>query len=157
MFELLTFLSIFIGGLLLACWYGRKTKRFRWSEYIALFLLPSLFLIWLIFNHGLVVLMFCLGTAVLGTLFEGLIGWAYHKTIASKFWEYKRLPIFGQGYTSWLALPFWGFVGVVFFLLMKVFGLWLWAGCDLMVKIDPSLGRFLVDNLVVFCYFGVLN
>jgi len=123
MYELLIFLSIFITGLLLACWYGRSTKHFRWSEYVALFILPLLSLIWLIFKYGAVILAIYIASAICGTLLEWLTGWAYHKTIASKLWEYKRFPVPTAGYTSWLTLPFWGFTGIIFFLLVEAFGL----------------------------------
>lgn len=123
MFELSIFLLIFVIGLLLACWYGRRTKRFRWSEYIALFLLPFFSLIWLTFKYGLIILALYFTSAVLGMFIEGLIGWAYHKTLASKLWEYKRFPIPAKGYTSWLTPPFWGLIGVATFLLVKAFGI----------------------------------
>ncbi len=123
MFELSIYFLIFIIGLLFACLYGRSTRRFRWSEYVALFLLPFISLFWLIFKYGPIILILYLTSAVSGMIIEGLVGWAYHETLSSKLWEYKRFPISKHGYTSWLTLPFWGFIGIAAFLLIKALGL----------------------------------
>jgi len=113
-------LSIF-GGSYLAYLYGRKTKQFRWSEYIAIIIFPILFIILYGFLVNIRILsLFFVGSFV-GFVSEYIIGLTYHKTLNRRLWTYGRLNI--HGYTSLLAIPFWGIAGVFFWFLSKILGL----------------------------------
>lgn len=120
MITFLVFSFIFIFGLVFASWYGRKTKKFRWSEYVLLIIFPVLALIWLSKIFGVIIWNIYLVSMLAGEMLEYFVGWAYHKTEGKRLWEYKRASI--SGYTSWLSLPFWGIAGILFFLLAKAFG-----------------------------------
>ncbi len=92
--------------------YGHKTKRFRWSEYIAIVIWPLAIMVILgLFVNKNFFLLFIL-SAIFGTAFEYFFGLLYHKTLNRKLWEYKKLSI--KGYTSILSIPVWGVAGVFF-------------------------------------------
>lgn len=120
MIDLFMFAFFASCGLLCAVWYGRKTSRFRWSEYAALVIFPASALLWLAHRYGTVVFFMYAASAVFGTLCEWVLGWAYHRALGSRLWEYKRLSI--SGYTSVLSMPLWGITGILFVLLAKVLG-----------------------------------
>ena len=119
--DLFIFIIIACCGLLGAVWYGRKTARFRWSEYAALIIFPTGSVLWLAYRYGTVVFSLYVASAVFGTLAEWVLGWTYHRTLGSRLWEYKRFSI--SGYTSILSMPFWGITGIIFILLAKILGI----------------------------------
>lgn len=59
-------------------------------------------------------LLFCF----VGTLCEFLIGFSYHRTVGQRLWTYHRFSL--NGYTSLLAIPFWGVGGLLFYLITKI-------------------------------------
>ena len=115
------FFVINIFGFYIAYLYGRKTKRFRWSEYVALFIFPFSTVLVIAYLNGPRIIAFFLISAFVGFTLEYILGLSYEKTLNSRLWEYKRYSI--GGYTSMLTLPFWGVAGVVFWFLAKVVGL----------------------------------
>ena len=56
--------------------------------------------------------------ALIGTLLEWLIGFLYRNIIGNRHWSYHRYSI--GGYTSILVIPYWGFVGILAYLLIRV-------------------------------------
>jgi len=115
------FLIVTLVGFYLAYLYGHKTRKFRWSEYIAIFIWPFLFVIYLAYSYDYKILTMFLVSCFVGTILEFLLGLAYHKTLNKRLWTYDRLGI--GGYTSWLSVPMWGIGGVVFWFLGKTLGL----------------------------------
>jgi uncharacterized membrane protein len=108
-------------GFYLAYLYGRKTKRFQWNEYLALLVVPTLFVIALAYYVDTRILSLFLVSAAVGFLLEYIIGLAYHKTLNRRLWTYQRLSV--CGYTSLLSIPIWGVAGVIFWFLSKMVGL----------------------------------
>ena len=116
-----TFIVICLAGFYLAYLYGHKTRRFRWSEYLAIIIWPLVCIALLVYVYGSKILTLFLVSAVLGFFLEYIIGLTYEKTLNSKLWVYKRLSI--QGYTSLLSVPIWGIAGIVFYFISKMIGL----------------------------------
>ncbi len=115
------FMSITLAGFYLAYVYGRKTKKFKWSEYVSIIIWPLLCIILMtIFIDIRALVMFIVSCGV-GFILEYILGLTYHKVLNKKLWEYKRLSVYG--YTSLLTIPVWGVAGVVFWFLGKMIGL----------------------------------
>ncbi len=110
-----------VGGFYLAYLYGRKTKRFRWSEYVPLLAAPVGSIGVLAYVYNTKILYLFVVSAVIGLLFEYGVGKFYHMTLNRRLWTYSRYSL--NGYTSWLAAPMWGIAGVVFWLLSSGVGL----------------------------------
>ena len=55
--------------------------------------------------------------AAVGTLLEWLIGFLYRNVVGQRLWSYHRYSI--GGYTSFLVIPYWGFVGILAYLIMQ--------------------------------------
>lgn len=115
------FLAISLAGLYLAYLYGRKTKKFRWSEYIAIIIWPFLFVLTLVYYIDAKILILFIVSCFAGSILEYILGFAYHKTLNKKLWVYKHLSL--NGYTSLLSIPIWGMTGVIFWFLGKLVGL----------------------------------
>jgi hypothetical protein len=115
------FLTLSFLGFYLAYLYGKETKKFQWSEYAALLLIPVCGVIYLSYYINLKIALFFLLSACTGVFFEYVIGLSYHKALNRRLWNYERLDI--HGYTSVLALPLWGIVGVWFWFLSEMIGL----------------------------------
>jgi len=115
------FLFVTLAGFYLAYLYGRKTKRFRWSEYMAILIWPILFVIALAYFIDVRILSLFLLSSFVGFVLEYVVGFTYHKTLNEKLWHYERLSI--GGYTSLLSIPIWGVAGVIFYFLSKMLGL----------------------------------
>jgi len=115
------FILIMLIGFYLAYLYGRRTKKFRWSEYFAIISLPIIFIIIFAYfiNVKIIILFFI--SSLFGFLLEYIIGLTYHKALNKKLWTYDRLSF--KGYNSFLSVPLWGIAGVSFWLLSKVLGL----------------------------------
>ncbi len=100
------FLGITLLGFYFAYLYGHKTKKFRWSEYFAIIILPILFILFLSFYYdGKFFILFII-SSVVGLILEYVIGFVYHKTLNQRLWHYDRLSL--NGYTSLLSIPLWG-------------------------------------------------
>jgi hypothetical protein len=115
-FILVTFLGFWLAYL-----YGRKTKNFRWSEYLALMAMPIIFIILFSYFIEIKVLSLFVVSSFMGFVLEYIIGFAYHKTLNRRLWIYKRFSI--GGYTSLLSIPVWGAAGVIFWFISKFVGL----------------------------------
>ena len=113
-----TYSLALILGLGIAVAYGQKTKGFRISEYVLLFILPFGYVLWLSPESPDILFIF-LASCLVGPVLEWLVGFAYHRTLGEPLWTYKRLNI--SGYTSWLSIPLWGLVGVFFYFLALIF------------------------------------
>ena len=114
------FFFVTAGGLTLAWLYGRKTRRFRWSEYFALLAGPLIVLIIDIYLFGSAIVYYFFASAVIGWLAELALAVSYDKVLGKKFWVYKSFPVF-RGYISWLTLPIWGFAGLLFLRIARLF------------------------------------
>lgn len=115
------FLVLSIAGGYIAYLYGRRVRRFRWSEYVAILSVPTLCSFSLIYFYGVKIIYFFFASCVVGFVLEYLLGLAYHKTLNRRLWAYNdRFNL--SGYTSLLTVPIWGCAGVVFFILGKSIG-----------------------------------
>ncbi len=117
----LLFVTISLFGFFLAYLYGRETKEFRWSEYIAMIIVPVCFVVFLSFYYDRNILKMFFYSSCVGFLAEGLLGFVYHKVLNKKLWEYSKFDV--MGYTSLLSIPLWGVGGVVFWFISKFAGL----------------------------------
>lgn len=115
------FILVTLIGFYLAYLYGRKTKRFRWSEYIAIIILPiiSIFAFAYLIDVKIINL-FIIGS-FFGFVLEYILGLTYHKTLNKRLWTYDRFSI--QGYTSLLSIPIWGIATVIGWFVSKMVGL----------------------------------
>ncbi|MCI0566508.1 hypothetical protein L0Y46_04935 [bacterium] len=116
---------IFVGmsflGFVLAYFYGRKTKEFRFREYIAIIAAPILCIGAYAYYIDARILFLFLGSSMVGFILEYALGLTYHKTLNKRLWTYGRLSV--DGYTSFLSIPVWGIAGVVFWLVSKLIGI----------------------------------
>ena len=115
------FLGLCFLGFYLAYLYGHKIKKFRWSEYFALIILPILCVLYLSIFYDIRILSLFIISSFVGFFLEYIIGFAYHQTLNKRLWKYKRLSV--NGYTSLLSIPLWGIGGVVFWLISEMVGL----------------------------------
>src|SRR3989344_764715 len=104
-----------------AYWYGRRTKKFKWSQYIALISVPVLGSFSLVFFYGVGVIYFFFMSSVAGFALEHMFGKIYHLALNERLWTYEKFTVRGD-YTSLLVLPMWGVAGVVFWLISKSVG-----------------------------------
>jgi hypothetical protein len=114
------FLSATFLGFYLAYLYGRKTTKFRWSEYAAILAVPLLCTLFLAYLYGEIIIELFFISSVFGFWLEYIVGLTYHKTLNKRLWIYQRYSI--GGYTSYLSLPIWGYAGILFWLLGKTLG-----------------------------------
>lgn len=115
------FVILSLAGFWLAYLYGHKTKRFLWSEYIAIITFPLLFVIALAYFVDIKILFLFFVSSVAGFVLEYLLGFGYHKVFSQRLWTYGRFSV--NGYTSLLCIPIWGIAGVIFWFLSKMVGL----------------------------------
>jgi uncharacterized membrane protein len=108
-------------GFFIAYLYGRKTKKFYWSEYIAIVVWPLFVVVMLSRAIDQKIMYLFVASMLIGTIFEYFFGFVYEKVLNKKLWKYSRLSI--HGYTSILSIPLWGIAGVVFWSLGKIIGL----------------------------------
>lgn len=114
-------LGFSILGFYSAYLYGRKTRRFRWSEYFALISAPTLGALAFSYFYGIGVFYLFALSCLVGFALEYSIGKAYHKTLNRRLWTYGKYSV--GGYTSLLTFPMWGVAGVVFWLVSRTVGL----------------------------------
>lgn len=115
------FVTVSLFGFFLAYLYGRETKDFKWSEYVAMIIIPVSFVVFLSFYYDRNIMKMFLYSAITGFLVEGVLGFVYHKVLNKRLWEYSKLSVLG--YTSLLSIPLWGVGGVVFWFIGKFAGL----------------------------------
>ena len=117
----LIFIIISFIGFYLAYLYGRKTKRFKWSEYIAILIAPMLsILLFAYFINARIIILFLISSFA-GSILEYGVGLTYEKTLNKKLWIYQQFSI--DGYTSLLSIPIWGIAGVIFWFLGELIGM----------------------------------
>jgi hypothetical protein len=115
-------LLISLIGIYSAYLYGHKVKRFRWTEYVVLLIVPVIGCLGLSYIYGIKIIYLFVLSAVIGFILEYSLGFAYHKTLNKHLWYYSRLGV-GDGYTSLLTFPMWGVAGIVFWLLSQSIGI----------------------------------
>jgi uncharacterized membrane protein len=110
------------GGLFLCTSFNKKKKQgFEWRTF-ALFILGPLCGVLLISRlYDQNIIYFFILSSILGTVLEYLVGYFYHHTFHERLWKYDRLNI--GGYTSWLAVPMWGAVSIIFWVFAKALGI----------------------------------
>jgi len=116
-----SFLIVILLNSVFACFYGQKTKVFKWREYFAILICPLLFIVALAYFVDIKILSMFLISSFVGFAMEYGAGLVYHKTLNRRLWTYGRLSL--HGYTSPLSIPLWGIVGVGFWLISKMIGL----------------------------------
>lgn len=107
--------------IVLAYWYGRRTKEWKWSEYWLLTLAPFGGLAFLAWFEGPKIVLFFVLSGLAGFLGEIIMGLFSEKIFGQKLWRYEKLSI--GGHTSLLTLPFWGGAGIIFLILAKLLNL----------------------------------
>lgn len=127
--NLLLFLTMFGVGVLLEVVFAEghyfftkrhyKENHFTFKKYLFFLLFPILGLILLTARTDLSVVWAFVIFAVVGTILEWLIGFSYHMIVGQRLWTYHRFDIYKH--TSWLSIPVWGFIGVVFYLIAQFF------------------------------------
>lgn len=127
--HFLFFTSIVVFGIileiLLARFYNKlthsKLKKNHTSlgRYIFLLIAPMLAFLYTTTKLGYSPILVFAVFAVIGTLLEYLVGYAYHRVVGVRLWTYYRWS-FG-GYTSLLSTPLWGMLGLLTWLLAKIF------------------------------------
>jgi uncharacterized membrane protein len=113
--------TVSLLGMYAASRYGRKTKKFKWSEYWLLLAAPLLCCASLLYWFGIKILYLFLVSMIIGIFLEYILGYGYHMTLNKRLWTYSRYSL--NGYTSWLVLPMWGIAGVAFWLIIRMIGL----------------------------------
>ena len=117
MLGILYVLFIVVGWLILLS-YKQKPKFFLWGVFLAIIAIPVGGPAGLYALEGkMPILIYPIG-ALLGPVMERFGGWFYYKINGSHLWTYKKFPLPG-GYTSWLAAPFWGFLFVAIWAIVK--------------------------------------
>jgi len=122
------FITMFVAGAVLEViiveghyWFFKKhfkENHYTLRKYLFLLVFPLLGLILLTGTSGLSIIADFLIFGILGTALEGIIGWAYHMIVGQRLWTFHKYSIYQ--YTSWLSIPIWGFIGIVFYLLAQV-------------------------------------
>lgn len=96
-----------------------KEHHFYFGRYIFFLSFPALAFFLVTNQLGFSPLVVFLVFAFLGTLLEGLVGYSYYLIVGQRLWTYKKYSI--GGYTSFLATPIWGLLGILTWLLAKSF------------------------------------
>lgn len=116
----LYYFAVSLLMILVAYLYGRKTKEWKWSEYFVLSLAPLAGLTFLIYLDGFKMILFFLACCLGGFCAEFFLGFFGEKILGQKMWIYQKFSVLG--YTSLLSLPFWGGLGLAFWILGRLFG-----------------------------------
>ena len=88
-------------------------KRYFWYEYFGLFVFPLAVTAALAYAAGIIAWVILIVWCVVGPLLESSAGFSYLWLTGRHLWVYERAPLFHRT-TSYLIIPFWGFMGVVF-------------------------------------------
>ncbi|MEK7164933.1 MAG: hypothetical protein AAB779_03225, partial [Patescibacteria group bacterium] len=93
--------------------WNKLSKKHHFSiwRYLLFFGIPLATVAGLVEDDGLSLVASFFAFAVVGTLFEWMVGFAYHKTMGSRLWTYHFYSI--NGYTSFASIPLWGLAGVI--------------------------------------------
>lgn len=96
-----------------------KEHHFSLAKYFLLLLFPFVAMFFALMTTGFKLFWVFAIFAVVGTVLEWLIGWAYYQIEGQRLWTYHRYAI-GK-YTSYLSIPLWGAAGILFWVLTKSF------------------------------------
>ncbi len=111
-------LYVTIASLLAMClvdFFVSPRRTFRTSRLLMLLVVPVLGCLGLTYFFGTTFVVFFFASCLVGTMFEYVFGFAFHRVLGEHFWKYDRMSI--GGYTSVLAPPLWGVGGSIFFVL----------------------------------------
>ncbi len=97
-------------GFLLTSHFLHYKKKYFWYEYLAVFMLPLVCLLLLYKSEGNVVISVFVFWSLCGIFLEAMVGMTYLRIRGKHLWVYEKYPLFNRT-TSWLAVPFWAFVG----------------------------------------------
>lgn len=110
MFRYLLFIFSMPLGFFITFRFFNFKRGFSWLEFILSFSLPGLALYYLYLQEGAIVLISYFIFCIIGPLAESLVGITYLKLSGEHLWIYERYPLFNRT-TSFLSIPYWGFVG----------------------------------------------
>jgi hypothetical protein len=121
-FLFLIIIGIIFEGISSKLYYKNKKvsfrKHFHFIRYMYLLLFPTIGIIVSIYIGGSTAFKTFLLFSLLGPLCEWCIGFAYQQIVGQKLWTYHRYALAGN--TSLLAIPFWGFAGILFYYLARI-------------------------------------
>src|SRR5688500_9492232 len=83
-----------------------KVHHFTFGKYLFLLLAPFAGMMYAIKNGGSSLWLIFLIFAIVCTVLEWFLGWAYYQIEGQRLWTYHRYAI-GK-YTSFLSIPIWG-------------------------------------------------
>ncbi len=126
-------LLIFLFGALVALFveslffefYYRLTKKhykehhYTFSRYIFFLTFPLISTFLVVYYTGWTAFTVFVSFALIGTLGEWIVGWAYYHIVGQRLWTYHRFAITKN--TSFLVIPLWGFAGILFWSVARVF------------------------------------
>jgi hypothetical protein len=96
-----------------------KQYQYSFDRYLFLLLFPLTATFFIASQVGFTLFYVFLAFMIVGSILEWLVGFSYHMVVGQRLWTYHRYGI--TTYTSLLSLPLWGFAGVLFWLLARVF------------------------------------
>lgn len=128
--SLIIFIGLTAGGVILEALLSKiyyhfskksyKKHHFALSKFIYLMIFPFIAAGLMILNMGMQLIQVFVTFAIIGTITEYLIGYSYNAIVGERLWTYQRFGI--NKHTSLLAIPLWGLGGILFWLLVQVFG-----------------------------------
>jgi len=125
--QLVLFLFCIIGGVVCEGIFShvyrkhikKKPKvRFSFLRYFFLLLLPIIGTLITFLLAGIPAIKTFFIFTLLGPIFEWCVGFSYESIVGEKLWTYQKYSITGN--TSLLAIPFWGFAGILFYYLARI-------------------------------------
>jgi hypothetical protein len=128
MTDFLLFIALVAGGVFsevvifkLIVFFVRppSSTMFHLIKYCYLLSLPTLAVLVTMQRIGIVVLYVFITTSLVGPLFEWLAGFTYEYIVGKRLWTYHHYGM--SQYTSILAIPLWGFAGVLLWLVGQLF------------------------------------
>lgn len=123
------FMIIAIGGLFLEAgiagfYHSRFRKgggelKFSFKKYLFVISFPMFASATAFFLTENILIYVFATFAIVGAFIEWLVGWVFYRVTGEPFWTYHFYPL-GR-FTSYLSVPIWGFGGVLFWLLARLF------------------------------------
>ena len=127
--DFLQFFGIAFGGFLLETFLieiffalmkeRKKANHYSFWKYAFALVSPTIATFLAFLSIGIEVFIVFSIFSVVGTLGEWITGYGLHKILGQRIWTH-HLFILGC-YTSLLSVPLWGFLGIFFWLLARVF------------------------------------
>lgn len=101
--------------------HGVKNKHqiihFKFFRYLLLLSIPLITTFLMAYIVSLSILLYFLFFAVVGTLLEYCVGYAYFIIVGQRLWTYNRFSL--NHHTSLLSIPLWGLCGALIYLLAR--------------------------------------